>query len=272
LQEFDLIRDRARWIQVGTGDQVAEDDCKEHGTAMLSLVAGATLGVAKNINPVIVRMPCRGRFVAFEPPDWIDALSKIAEDLDASKLSVVLMASSWGKEYFPHPDKSRPDLEAMVGFEARQKALLDDMVSKGAVLVTGSGNKNSLTIDGSPGSFGKSNGGLYVPSLLVIGGVYADGSGLRGDTELAAGLPHAYGPAVDVMVASAIPPVWAPNELVRKTSGTSCSSAMTAGLAAYYLNLAQRDLIDSDTSPMAIKDFIIRTSWSRGVFDGTRSI
>jgi hypothetical protein len=213
---------------------------------MLSLVAGATVGVAKNIDPVIVRMPCRGRFKAFQPPEWIDALSKIYEDLDAAKPSVVLMASSWTKEYFPHPDPNRFDWEAMVGFEARQKALLD----------------------GSPAIFGKA-GGFNVPSLLVIGGVYADGSGLKGDTDLAAGLPHAYGPAVNVYVASAIPPDWDTDELLRKTSGTSCASALTAGLAAYYLNLAKRDLIDSDTSPLAIKDFIIKTSWSRGDFDGS---
>jgi hypothetical protein len=235
---------------------------------MLSLVAGATVGVAKNIDPVIVRMPCRGRFKAFQPPEWIDALSKIYEDLDAAKPSVVLMASSWTKEYFPHPDPNRFDWEAMVGFEARQKALLDALVSKNAVLVTGSGNKDLPTIGGSPAIFGKA-GGFNVPSLLVIGGVYADGSGLKGDTDLAAGLPHAYGPAVNVKVASAIPPDWDKDELLRKTSGTSCASAMTAGLAAYYLNLAKRDLIDSGTSPMEIKDFIIKTSWSRGDFDGS---
>jgi hypothetical protein len=262
LQEFDLVRDRARWIQVGEGELAGENDCKEHGTAMLSLVAGATVGVAKKVNPVIVRMPCRGWGRGMRPPEWIDALGKISEDLDASKPSVVLMASYWDKLFFPTPIPNRYDWEAMVGFELRFKALLEELVSKNAVLVTGSGNVGKPVVDGSPANFGKP-GEMNIPSLLVMGGVSADGvSESNGNFELAAGLPHAYAPGKEVLVANIRHGQPLEDDL-RQSGGTSCSSAMTAGLAAYYLNLAQRDLIDSGTSPMEIKDFILKTAWSR---------
>jgi hypothetical protein len=257
LQEFDHVRERTTWIKMGEGDQVAEDDCKQHGTAMLSLVVGKTVGVAKNANPIIVRLPCRGRGVGLQPPDWIDALGKIHEHIDTSKPSVVLMASYWTKIFFPGPDGA----DDWDGFAAAHKRLMDALAAKGAVLVTGTGNDGTSTVDGFPANYGKP-GNLNVPSLLVMGGLYADGTtGIWGNTDLAAGLPHAYAPGRNVMVAD--------RDLLdlRSSSGTSCSAALTAGLAAYYLRLAQLNRINSDTSPQAIKDFIVGTSWSRKDFD-----
>lgn len=96
LQEFDLIRSKADWILLGEEHEQAKDDCKEHGTPMLSLVAGKTVGVAKNIKPIIVRMPCRldhrGVKRGMQGADWIDGLSAINDQLDGSTPTVVLMA------------------------------------------------------------------------------------------------------------------------------------------------------------------------------------
>lgn len=92
VQEFNLVRDKARWIFVGpdrNGNQPTRTDSRNrnfeyHGTAMLSLVAGATLGIAKKITPILVRLP--GALIirdeqdleqfagSFTPEDWLSAL------------------------------------------------------------------------------------------------------------------------------------------------------------------------------------------------------
>ena len=88
-----------RWIQVGKDydGEEREDDSPSsthnqcHGTAMLSLAAGKTLGVGKLIVPVIVRMPKgpprpltdapnspmeQGRAV-FSPENYLKGLKKL---------------------------------------------------------------------------------------------------------------------------------------------------------------------------------------------------
>jgi len=264
-QEFAHIRDRVKWIQIGTGDQAAEDDCKSHGTSMLSLVVGETVGVSKNADPIVVRMPCRGLGKAMQGHEWIDGLGMINDDL-AKKTSeaggiapsVVLMSVYWTPKFFPGAN-SQADMD---GFTLRYKPLLDSLAEKGAILITGSGNDGTASVTGVPARFGKTQDkaeGLRVPSLLVMGGIHSDGrSGYKGNFDYDAGLPHAYAPGLDVKVADATIPNY-----VGGAQGTSCSAAITAGLAAYYIRLAQLNLIDVETSPQAIKDFIVKTSWSR---------
>lgn len=231
---------------------------------MLSLVVGKTVGVSKNANPVIVRMPCRGIGKGMRGWEWIDGLGKINDELakknsEAGSItpSVVLMASYWTEKYFPGPNMQGD----WNGFIWRHKHLLDSLAEKGAILVTGTGNEGSPTVNGVPANYGKPQsivGPFNVPSLLVMGGVYSDGtSGIKGSFEYDAGLPHAYAPGVNVIVADA--------QILdlRSSQGTSCSAAITAGLAAYYIRLAQLNLINVETSPQAIRDFIIKTSWSR---------
>jgi hypothetical protein len=241
---------------------------------MLSLIAGATVGVAKNINPVVVRMPCRPHPTApsiklgMQGSDWIDGLGMINDELDGSSPTVILMASSWALKFFPGPEG--PD--QWDGFVLRHKDLLDSLASKGAVLVTGAGNGQSPRVDGVPGRYGKPGlGSAHVPSLLVVGGLYADGvTGIWGDSEPASGVPHVYAPGKNMISLDGDKSFWKPetsNGLL-STSGTSCSAALTAGLAAYYIRLAQLGLIESGTSPQAIKDLIVKTSWSRkDIFD-----
>ncbi|KAK4902065.1 hypothetical protein LTR27_000967 [Elasticomyces elasticus] len=263
--EFDLIRDRAKWIQVGIGEQAGENDCKAHGTSMLSLVAGKTLGVAKNIDPIIVRMPCRGPGVAFSPSDWIDGLGAVNDQIDASTPSVVLMASYWPPKNFRGPVGDR----APRGFLLRHLELLASLASKGAILVTGTGNGGGDTVDGLPANFGKPIiGATYVPSLLVMGGVSADGTNLYGNRDIPNGLPHAYAPGSQITAADSNEDFWAIGHPTKGTQGTSCSAAFTAGLAAYFLGLAkQGDLKENGspvaTDPQSMKDFIVRKSWSR---------
>jgi hypothetical protein len=243
---------------------------------MLSLVAGKTVGVAKNINPIIVRMPCRPHATienypeAMQGSDWIDALGLINDELDGTSPKVVLMASGWKSAQFPGPDGQ----DQFDGFILRHKDLLDSLASKGAILVTGSGNDGAARVFVVPAIYGKPElGSQHVSSLIVAGGVWADGvSGLKGDSEPAAGVPHVYAPGYGVY-SVAQRDLWKPefNNGIMTTSGTSCSAALTAGLAAYYIRLAQLGLVDSATSSQAIKDLIVKTSWSRkDIFDHPR--
>jgi hypothetical protein len=269
LQEFDRIRSRAKWMQVGQGDDAAEDDCWAHGTSMLSLVAGTTVGVAKNIDPVLVRMPCRrnekGQKQYFTTADWIDGLSMLNDELDGSSPSVVLMASYWIPDNFKSPDGMNNE----VGFSYREKDLLDALASKGAVLITGSGNAGVRSVNGWPASHGKSNiGGLSVPSLLVVGGVSSDGVYPYGNTDIPSGLPHVYAPGDQIKAVDSDESFWNHENGLKNTKGTSCSAALTAGLAAYYLRLAQLGSTTgsghpADTNPQTVKDYIVRGAWSR---------
>ena len=276
LQEFDLVRGRSRYIHVGEGGDEKDNDCKTHGTSMLSLVAGKTVGVAKNINPIIVRMPCRPHpknpnvKESMQGSDWIDALGLINDELDGSTPKVVLMASGWTTTQFPGPDGQ----DQYDGFVLRHKDMLDALAAKGAILVTGAGNAGAARVYVVPAIYGKPGlGSQHVPSLIVAGGVHSDGvSGIKGDSEPAAGVPHVYAPGYEVYSVKD-KSLWNSdnNNGILSTSGTSCSAAFTAGLAAYYIRLAQLGQVDSATSSQAIKDLIVRTSWSRkDIFDHPR--
>lgn len=260
---------------MGKGNEAGEDDCKAHGTSMLSLVAGTTLGVAKNIDPVIVRMPCRvdpsnpSTKAAIKPIDWIDGLGMVNDELDGSSPTVVLMASHWTENRF----FKGPDGEVnWFGFTARHMDLLESLASKGAILVTGTGNDQVRRITGLPASFGKSGlDAFYVPSLLVMGGISPDGTVPYGNTDFDAGLPHAYAPGINIRAADSNEDFW-PDFDIKNTQGTSCSAAFTAGLAAYLLRMAQLGAtVDGQTvrtDPQSIKDFIVGRSWSRQDVEG----
>jgi hypothetical protein len=276
LQEFNLIRDRVRWIQVGQGDEAAENDCKSHGTAMLSLVVGRTVGVAKNIDPVIVRMPCRiepnpqpnnpdqTKKGVMKPAEWIAALGMINDDYDGTGPAVVLMAEYWQRLHF-RDEYGDPNWD---GFAIRHKALLTSLASKGAVLITGTGNGGDSTIDGWPANHGKADSEWYVPSLIVVGGEWSDASNPFGNTHFSEGLPHIYAPAApSIRVADSDESTWEYFPL-RDTRGTSCSAAFTAGMAAYYLRLGQLGtLLDNpptlNLGPDKIKEVMLELAWSR---------
>lgn len=256
---------------MGKGDEAKEDDCKAHGTSMLSLVAGINAGVAKNIDPIIVRMPCRGKFVAMKGADYIDGLSMVNDELDESSPTVVLMAVYWTTRWFKGPNGEVSDVYWQ-GFFSRYLELLESLASKGAILVTGTGNENEPRIHGVPASYGKPGfGDLHVPSLLVMGGVSPDGTIAYGNTEFDAGLPHAYAPGFAIRAADSDKSFWPDNDM-KNTAGTSCSAAFTAGLAAYYLRMSQLGAtIDGQqikSDPQSMKDFIVGGAWSRGDIDG----
>lgn len=129
-----------RWIKVG-GDQQPSDDSsvsedgtggKGHGTCMLSKVAGDVYGVAKKVNPVLVRVP---RFANKE--DWLDGLSAITDDLGArsDKGAKSVLSMSF---YYP-PDQVSPAWVRMARIHLRWHA------SQGILPVAGSGNDGAVS-------------------------------------------------------------------------------------------------------------------------------
>lgn len=185
---------------------------------MLSLVAGKTLGVAKNIRPHIARLPRRVRSGGgFSPEDFVEMLDEINDRIpeDGSN-HVLLLAHMWHREYFNRlkGDKTKGPLEVdgkafdmSLGFEYRLHTVLEALLEKEVIVVTGSGNKKVSSIDGWPQNFGKLSNPLSLPQLIVVGGIPSReptdigyGAGV-GQTDLAQGLPHVYAPGYDLIVA-----------------------------------------------------------------------
>ncbi len=153
-QEFtqgDNIASKIQWIFVGTDEDGtnSEDDSsipkggygpgKAHGTAMLSLVTGATVGVSKRVQPVLVRVPRRQPSGGgTKPEDWLEGVSKVNDVFTTQSTvsrAVLLMAF-----YYPRTTFMIGDVDYSLGFRTRMAALLQSLAQKGVVLVTGTGN------------------------------------------------------------------------------------------------------------------------------------
>ncbi|KAI0378558.1 peptidase S8/S53 domain-containing protein [Hypomontagnella monticulosa] len=256
----DNIKTRARFIHAQP-DETDENDSALHGTCMLSRLAGHKYGVAKSVNPIIVRVP--------SPPKvgyYMNAVQKVVDDIgDGNKQAVLSM--SW---FYPRTDAlGRFILHDDNGGDISEKyrvllrVMLRFLVSKGVTPVTGSGNDERTTIDGFPADFGDPNSGVnYIPELIVVGGTSADGTipYNKGNVDIAKGLPHVYAPAVMVQCAHG------QQQGYRTLSGTSQATASVAGLAAYFIGLGnQRPLPEIDVStPALLKDHIIKLAWPRG--------
>jgi len=179
---------------------------------MLSLAAGKTLGVAKNIDPIIVRMP-RG---AFSQDRYLDGLGKINDDLGTQPQSeakaTVLLA-----HYYPLDVLPSDGYQAWVN---RFQTILTAMASKGAIIVTGSGNvrRGEGVINGWPANFGKSTGPVTIPSLIVAGALSPRGQETIYASDPQGGVPQIYAPGINVKVAEGNPNL---GDSTRNSIGTS---------------------------------------------------
>ncbi|KAI1090773.1 peptidase S8/S53 domain-containing protein [Rostrohypoxylon terebratum] len=285
-KEFDKVRGNVEWIHVGedVGGGHAEDDSsvdpaqgntggKGHGTAMLSLVTGKTLGISKGVKPYIIRMPRRhipgplqeGRPGHATNEDWLEGVSRVndhlAERIRTAK-AITLLAF-----HIPQRSFHRNGVDHSAGFDARMRFLLMDLVRKGALPITGSGNAFKPTIDGFPANYGRSD---YdpIPEVLVVRGVHPTSFNLAYQTDFAQGLPHIFAPALNVRCAEGNHDLWNISKF-RRGDGTSCAAAITAGLAAYVLRLGQ---VNSDhtilNTPLSLKNYILSLSWSRMIDHG----
>jgi hypothetical protein len=142
---------------------------------MLSTLTGTRLGVSKNINPIIVRLGADDPTTPYSPFEWIRGLGIVVADLGTNSditNAIVLLATA-----IPRSEFTTNGDQADVGaFQAKLFAIMSSMIAKGALPVTGAGNKNTPTIDSWPQNLGKSQSALYIEELLVMGGISADGT------------------------------------------------------------------------------------------------
>lgn len=171
------IQSRAEWLYIDDDSDVdnagrPEDDSglpiggisnggKAHGTSMLSIIAGASVGVAKQVNPILVRMPRRlksGGGATNE--DWLRGVSKVLDDVNTKfpredptvqqdARVVLLMALYWPA--FVVLTAENPTRAESGGFAARLYALLRQLAKRGVVITCGTGNQGlvSAPVNGS---------------------------------------------------------------------------------------------------------------------------
>ncbi|KAI9723660.1 MAG: hypothetical protein M1812_000960 [Candelaria pacifica] len=248
------VKDRARWLLVGSQDEPHDDSSvttdgkagKGHGTCMLSKVVGTEYGVAKEVDPVIVRVP-RGA----NQESYLEGVSKVVDDIQARKAAPnpgntrSVLSMSW---YYPQDISD-------VGWVIRLRMLLRTLVEEGVIIVTGSGNTGQHSVTGYPASFAKSD----VPELIVAGASDNTGKPWVGTNRDPSSIPYVWAPGVDVHCADGLIGLE-----VKKSSGTSLATATTAGLAAYFLALK----IPGGFDPASIRTYIGFLSYPRAGNDG----
>lgn len=191
-EEFTRSANRVRWLPDGV---TQGDGWNWHGTfmalepphseplsvltynsiAMLGTVAGTRLGVAKNVNPVIVRLGASHPTSPFSHSEWVSGLAEVNADLGANSdvtTAIVLLATEIPRTAFTTNGAQGDALP----FQIQLWNIMKSMVEKGAIPVTGSGNLGSPTIDAWPQNFGKPHLPVfYIPELLVMGAISGDG-------------------------------------------------------------------------------------------------
>lgn len=254
-----------RWIHVNTDldGRTPNDDSqtplnqqrpskyKSHGTSMLSLVAGNTLGIAKQANVVIVRLPRRNADNGqFTKEDFLDGLSRIEEDIvspaDQGVSAIVLVAHAYPRDTFlrrrpsggPLRDENGNDIYDIVdraSWTTRVKLVLLNIASKGGLVITGAGN-----VGGDapmwPAQYASKSEKDPIDGLLVVGAVSNDGQTPIYDMIDPAknGIPHVFAPGDWVRIADGQPSRIAANEAYRN-NGRGTSEGKSLCLAQQYV-------------------------------------
>ncbi|KAI2607948.1 peptidase S8/S53 domain-containing protein [Hypoxylon sp. NC1633] len=285
-KEFRHVAHNVEWLHVGQDldGRNAEDDsatdpehkfttAAAHGTSMLSLVTGASLGVSKGVKPILVRVPRRiipapgrGPYGGATDEDYLEGISKVCDHItgiSTETRAILLLAL-----HFPRKRFMRNGEDKSIGFTSRLHFLLKDLISKGVLPITGSGNNfdRSDTIDGFPANFGR-NDHNTMPELIVVGGLHSTSADMAFQTDFANGLPHIFAPGAGVKTADGNRQQFelSYDEGLKSSNGTSCAAAIVAGLAAYFLRLIQIEELKINKSPLSLKNHILsdRLKWSR---------
>ena len=143
---------------------------------MLGTVTGVNLGVARNINPIIVRIGAGHPGSAYSPWEWLGGLAQVNLDLGTANTEITTAIVLLATEIPRSEIKENGVVVDATFFQTRAAALLNAMIAKGALPITGSGNQQAITIDAWPQNFGKPSGVLYIPQLMVMGSVNPAGT------------------------------------------------------------------------------------------------
>lgn len=213
------------------------EKCNPHGTSMLSVLAGANLGIAKKVKPIVVRAPRRHEDGSgASPEDWLETLVVIHNLFpNESEMTLAIVSMSWTysllkyKRSWMEMNPQSTDQEVAESFElfkTRLRAILRNLIRKGLFVVTGSGNtgavsskltkksivacdsSNALTwqMQSYPALFAdeREPAELRIPELLVVGAtdMYDGKIWGRSGRKLEAKLPHIYAPGASMLVAN----------------------------------------------------------------------
>lgn len=127
-------------------DQVCLHDnknlCITHGTSMLGFVAGAHLGVAKNVKPYLVRVPRRHPWGGgAKPSDWLKGVAAVLDRYpQKSRTTVAVLGLSWYWTEEGYAQDLDPKEQAFRGYRLRLATLIEMLIERGVLVVTGSGN------------------------------------------------------------------------------------------------------------------------------------
>ncbi|KAI4241695.1 MAG: hypothetical protein L6R42_011193, partial [Xanthoria sp. 1 TBL-2021] len=256
FQQGSNIAQRVRWLFGQGGGNINTDQTDisalGHGTCMLDKVGGNKYGVAKRVNPVIVRA------AHFHYDALLDTVRQIRADYDQiynqdPKHARAIVNLSWG---FP-PTELGDNKDAWINEIRRELQIL---VSKGVSIVVPAGNEPfNKPIDKYPQRLAGESGNDGVPEMIVVGGieVYDGNIGKLYERSQTADYVSVYAPSFKINCANANGGL----RIREEVAGTSHASAQVAGLAAYFLSLTDNQdyLHDDDGRQRVIKlkDFII---------------
>ena len=120
------------------------EDGKVHGTSMLGFVTGRHLGLSKNVEPWLVRMPRRNpNGKGSTPYDWIRGLSMINQRItERSETTQAVVLLSWLYDFRTLRGRGR---EFLLAWEEDLFNEINNLIEKGVFVVTGSGNNEEVS-------------------------------------------------------------------------------------------------------------------------------
>jgi hypothetical protein len=168
---------------------------------MLARAAGHTLGVAKHINPVVVRV------ATTDVESYLEGLSKILMDIGDGKRAVLQLALYWERKkknehgVYEVVFKNDDGTDGYDYIRQQMSALLKKIAEKGVSIVCGSGNNVVTSIDGLPASLADpKQKGTHIDSLLVVGALSLkdDERWYSSNVDESKGIPHVYAAGKDI--------------------------------------------------------------------------
>jgi hypothetical protein len=150
---------------------------------MLGSVLGLRIGVAKEASPVVVRVSDNQ---VYSPAEWLAALAAVNVDLGDEDSTTITAIMLLAVRIPPSAFVVNGVQTDMSVFERSAFLILNRLVSKGVLPVTGTGNDGNPTINSIPQNFAKSGEqapSLTLPALLCVAGITPDGTELYPKSE-----------------------------------------------------------------------------------------
>jgi aqualysin 1 len=223
--------------------------CTDHGTAVASTAAGATLGVARNAGVVGVTIcDTRGEDAASALAWTIDRRMAFPETPAVANLSwrmETCVPNDGGPPCIPNPD---PDGGPICGtntewvcWPSKDPAvdtLVLDLVQLGVTVVAAAGNDTTDACVSSPG---------WLNEVITVGGM--DGNGHLSSFSNYGACVDLFAPADSVLVA-------VPGGGTSHQSGTSFAAPLVSGIAALHLE------VFPDASPAGVRSALLDNATS----------